>query len=264
MTKFIDKKLRIKAVVLVSALAIVLGGCATADIENTFVGKTGCDPGPIVFATPDTSASTLPQRGPGGPYEKALVDRVVPSVAAACGTLYAAPADGDAIANAQWVIDDRSFKQIVRGNTNLDETARARKAKKDLAPRVRELLHMRISNGSDLLGVMQRVAIAARGTDPARKKVLILQTDGVIVVPGHISAYKSPLNTADRRKKFLGRLKRGDEIPDLTGFDVFVGGLGVGVGNRETAKGVIKLWNELIPMTGARLVSADSTLRYPA
>jgi hypothetical protein len=257
------KTLALRTSLAATILPIALSGCSSQDVQQTLLGKARCDPGAIVWVAVDTSASTSSQRGPNGPYEGDLIRTLIPKVAADCGTLYAAPADGNAIADARWVIDDRSFTRIVQGNDALDARARAKNAQRRLAPDVRRLLHMRATNGSDLLGAMQRVALAAGSAEPTRKKILVLETDGVLNVKRKYDLYGTPIDTARHRNRLLARLKRDNELPRLDGFDVYISGVGVGVGNRETAKAIITFWQAMIRETGARLVSADSSLRFP-
>lgn len=250
------------AILVTTALA----GCGPITDAETFINGAPCKPGPVVYAITDVSGSTAKLRQPGGLYETG-VDKVITETAKSCGELFAAPLiDGNAIGNtAGWVIDGKTFRQItLGGNNELSAAARAEKAKQELGPKVHALLTTKTTNGSDGLGAMRRVALAAASTAKGRARKLVMFFDGVLYLPAHYSMYKTPINSPERRKKFIARLKRGGEIPDLTGFEVQIAGLGVGISNRETAKAVIEFWEELIPRTGARLVAADSSLRYPA
>lgn len=247
----------------VTLLAILLVGCSTAAIEENIVGTQQCDPGPIVYTVVDTSDSTEQQRARGAAYQEALMNAVIPETARMCGDLFATAADGNAIANGRWIIDGAQFRQTAGGNKTVAAEGRARKAQKDLGRHVQQLLRAHSTNGSDVLGALQRVAVTAKDVPAGRRKVIVLLTDGVLVVKGHYSAYKTPLNTRERRKKFIARLRAGAELPDLRGVEVFLGGVGVGVGNRETAKAIIATWTTLVGEAGGELESIDSTLRFP-
>lgn len=247
------------------AVAIALAGCEPVTEAETFINGEPCKPGAAVYAITDVSGSTAALRQPGGLYE-AGVKKVIAETAKTCSTLFAAPlVDGNAIGNpVGWVIDDKTFRQItLGGNDELGVAARQKAAMDTLGPKVRTLLTTKTTNGSDGLGAMRRVALAAASIAAGRPKRLVMFFDGVLNLRGQYSLYETPINTPARRKKFINRLKRADEIPTLTNFDVYLAGLGVGVSNRETAKAVIRLWQELVPLTGARLRSTDASLRFP-
>jgi hypothetical protein len=255
---------------MAAAAAILLltattAGCSELDGVGEFVNGKDCTSGPVVYTITDVSDSTKALRRPAGLYETG-VKKVIAETARDCGELYAAPlVDGNAIGNtAGWTIDGTSFREItLGGNSDLGAAAREKKATEELGPKVRTLLTTKSTNGSDALGALRRVALAADSTANGRHKQLVIFFDGVLNLPGHYSLYKTPIDTPERLTKFIDRLKRGGEIPDLKGFDVYIAGLGVGVSNRETAKAVITFWERLIPLTGARLRSADASLRYP-
>jgi len=244
-------------------VGLLLSACQATQAVETFVNGEPCKNGPTVWLVPDVSGSTAALRKPGGLYAKA-VETAITKTAESCGALYAGAVEGNGI-NTAWTIDGTEFRQTIGGNANLGAAARAQKAKQELFPKIPALLATTNTRGSDFLGVMRRVSEAADSLpDDQRKRLtLILVFDGVLYLPGHYSLYKTPIDTPARRKKFIARLKRGDDIPKLKGFDVYLAALGVGVSNRETAKAVIRLWQELVPLTGARLRSTDASLRYP-
>jgi hypothetical protein len=244
-------------------VAIMLSACQATHAVETFVSGEPCKDGPTVWLVPDVSGSTAALRKPGGLYARA-VETAITKTAESCGALYAGAVDGNGI-NTDWTIDGSEFKQTIGGNAALGAAARAQKAKQELFPKIKTLLMTQDTQGSDFLGVMRRVSEAAGSlpTEQRKRLTLILVFDGVLYLPGHYSLYKTPINTAARRKKFIARLERGDDIPKLNGFDVYLAGLGVGVSNRETAKAVMRLWQELVPLTGARLRSTDASLRFP-
>jgi hypothetical protein len=239
-------------------------GCAAVGAAQKFIDGSRCKPGPVAYVVSDVSASTATLRVRGGLYEQGL-DKVIVRTAEDCGELFAAPLlDGNAIGNRSgWTIDGRSFRNIaVGGNKQLSSAARGKLAKKELLPKVRTLLTTTQTNGSDALGAMQRVAMAAATEAKGRSKKLFMFFDGALNLPGRYSVYETPIDTAKRRAKFIARLRADSELPQLRGFDVYLIGLGVGISNRTTAKGVIALWQELIPLTGGRLVSTDVTPRF--
>lgn len=256
---------------IVGALAITittlgLTACDPSSMVGQVTGESHCKPGPIVDVIADVSPSTLVQRAPDGPYELAVMDAAT-HTAGRCGTLYAVAADGDAIANGRWAIDGKSFDATVRLDGELGSAAREQNARK-LKPLVRKLLGTKseaYAAGTDILGSLTRLAEAQPGIrrDSKRPKVIVLVSDGVLYVRGHYSMYKTPLNTVRRRKKFLARLRRGGEIPNLKGWTVHAAGIGIGIHNRETARWVLRFWrDQLIPATGATVGSIDSTLRF--
>jgi hypothetical protein len=82
-------------------------------------------------------------------------------------------------------------------------------------------------------------------------------------VPGRYSVYRTPIDTPERRRRFVARLMAKGELPDFGDrADVYIGGLGLGL-KREKARDVIALWQLIVPAMHARLRSADATLRFP-
>ncbi len=241
-------------------LALLLTGCGATNAALAFLNGGECKPGPAVFLVPDVSGSTNALRQPGGLYTMA-VEAAVTGTAKACGSLYAGPVEGNGL-NTTWTIDGKAFRQTIGGNDALGAAARAEKAKQDVFPKISALLTTKGRPGTDLLGVMSRVADAAAGLPPGQRHqlTLILLTDGVLNLPGRYSLYSTPIGTPIERTAFIAQLKASGEIPDLTGFDVYLPGLGVGVTNRDLATAVIELWQSLIPLTGGRLRSVDGSL----
>lgn len=254
------------AVIAAVLAALSLTACSSESLIGQMNGESHCKPGPVVDVVADISPSTSTQRRPGGPYEDAVM-AAAGHVAGACGTLFAVAADGDAIANGRWAIDGRTFETTIGLDGELGAAARQRNASR-LEPLVRRLLTMKptsYEDGTDILGDLSRLASAQPGIAPAaaRRKEIVLVSDGVLYVKGHYSMYKTPLNTRRRRERFLRRLRRGGEIPDLRGWTIDAAGIGIGIHNRETARWVLRFWREqLIPATGARVGSIDSTLRF--
>jgi hypothetical protein len=246
-----------------TVLALLLSACGATQTAETFVGGGPCKAGPTVWLVPDVSGSTAALRKPGGLYATA-VKTAITTTAESCGALYAGAVEGNGI-NTDWIIDGQAFRQTIGGNAQLSAAARAHKAEQELFPKIPALLTTKDAQGSDFLGVMRRVSEAARSlpSEQRQRPTLILVFDGVLYLPGHYSLYKTPINTPARRAKFIARLRRGGELPKLTGFDVYLAGLGVGVSNRETAKAVLSFWKALVPLTGARLRSTDTSLRFP-
>jgi hypothetical protein len=241
-------------------LALVLGGCGATSAALTLLNGGPCQRGPTVFLVPDVSGSTAALRQPGGLYSQA-VETAIAATARSCGSLYAGRVEGNGL-DTTWTIDGKEFRQTIGGNDALGAAARAEKAKQDIFPKISALLTTKRTPGTDLLGVMSRVSDAAVSlpADQRHQLTLILLTDGVLNLPGHYSLYSTPIGTPVERQAFIARLRASGEIPDLTGFDVYLPWLGVGVTNRDLAKAVIELWQELIPLTGGRLRSVDGSL----
>jgi hypothetical protein len=241
-------------------LALSLAGCGATNAALTFLNGGGCKPGPTVYLVPDVSGSTTALRQPGGLYTT-TVEAAVTGTAKACGSLYAGTVEGNGL-NTSWIIDGKAFRQTIGGNAALGAAARAEKARQDVFPKISTLLTTKDTPGTDLLGVMSRVADAASGLPPGQRHqlTLVLLTDGVLNLPGRYSLYTTPIGTPVERQAFIARLRASGEIPRLTGFDVYLPGLGLGVANRDLAKAVIELWQELVPLTGARLRSVDGSL----
>ena len=161
----------------------------------------------------DVSDSTKVR--PDGLYEDG-VEKLIAETAKGCGELYAAPlVDGNAIGNtAGWTIDGRTFREItLGGNSELGAAAREKKATEELSPKVRTLLTTKSTNGSDALGAMRRVALAADSTADGRRKKLVVFFDGVLYLPGHYSLYKTPIDTPERLKKLIDRPQAGRRDP---------------------------------------------------
>jgi hypothetical protein len=243
------------------AAALALPGCQTSEISGAFTGAQECK-GPIVFLLADTSRSTDDERVAGGLYERAGL-KVLTETARQCGELFAAPLDGNAVANGEWVIDGEQFRARIGGNEQLGELARVEKAR-ELQPALRQLLRQRASRGSDVLGALQRAALTARALPTDRRKLVVLLSDGAIVVGSRLNLYAEAPQTGGARRLFIARLRRLGELPDLRGFDgVYLAGLGVGVSNRVAAKAIVELWPALITAAGGRLEAADTSLRFP-
>jgi hypothetical protein len=241
-------------------LVLPLVGCGATNAALTFLNGGLCKPGPTVFLVPDVSGSTTALRQPGGLYTTAA-EAAITGTAKACGSLYAGTVEGNGL-NTTWTIDGKKFRQTIGGNDELGAAAREEKAKRDVFPKISTLLTSKETPGTDLLGVMNRVSDAAAGLPPGQRYqlTLILLTDGVLNLPGGYSLYSTPIGTPAERQAFIAQLKGSGEIPSLTGFDVYLPGLGVGVTDRDLAKAVIELWQELIPLTGGRLRSVDGSL----
>lgn len=242
----------------------LLIGCSTAAIQNAIVGGGACRPGPVVYLIVDTSKSTDGQRRDGGPYERAAM-KVVRGTARACGSLFAAPVDGNGVAYSEWKIDGKAFKEAFGGNEELNADSRVRNAQRELRPVVRELLHTHVVAGSDILGALQRVALTTSTVPSTRRRLLVLLSDGALFVRGRYDVYGRSVATVDGRRRFIDELRREDEIPDLSAFDgIYLSGLGIGMKGRNTALGTLKLWQqELVVAMRTQLKSADSTLRFP-
>jgi hypothetical protein len=244
------------AAVIVSS--VVLSGCALPES----VGGPSRLNGPVTFIVADASGSTDAERRPGGLYETAAMKAVRETARHRGGEVFAAPIDGNSTADSTWVIDGRTFDEQLGGNANLGEAARIRAAG-SLRPAVRRLLRRGPRAGSDILGALQRVSLAAKAIPRTRRRVLVLLSDGAIVTSGYDLYAHAPRNEGQRRAAIRDLRSRG-ELADLHGFSVALVGIGIGVSNRTTAKAALALWRELIPAMGGRLVSEDSSLRFPA
>jgi hypothetical protein len=120
------------------------------------------------------------------------------------------------------------------------------------------------SSGSDILGALQRVAQLGRSLPKGTSKTLVLLSDGALNLSrfGGYDIYENPPNSTAARRSLIARFKREGELPKLTGWKVYLGGIGVGIGDRRTARAVVALWEALIPATGAKLVQTSSTLSF--
>lgn len=245
-----------------ATLALAGTGCSAADIQNS-MASSGCRPGPILFVIPDVSKSTAPRTIVRGPYERDMM-KAITGAARRCGDVYSAPADGNSIGTA-WIIDGVTFRQIVGDNDELGEEARAHAAGK-LLPTARKVLRSGTSAGSDLTGSLLRIRKVVDRLPRDRRVQIVLITDGAIVIKGSkpISMYDTPLDTQRRRELFVDRLKAAGELPDFGGrVDVYLSGVGVGIGNRERAKNILATWELIVSAMNAHLKSNDTTLRYP-
>jgi hypothetical protein len=260
-----NKKKMISGAASAASLTLALSACGASDLQSV-TADPGCKPGPRVFAIPDVSFSTQKLTGPNGPYEKAMM-KTLKETAKACGDVYSSPADGNSVAKA-WVIDGEEFRQTVGGNDAFGEAARANKAE-ELLPKVRSELQMQQTAGSDLLGSFQRIKLAlddlnAKEEDRNRPAQIVALSDGALVVKGKYSMYETPLDTPERRTKFIQKLADLGELPDFGGkVDIYLGGIGVGVSDRDNALDIIATWQMLVPAMHARLKSIDATLRFP-
>jgi hypothetical protein len=235
--------------------AVSISACSPAGVVGSFVSPSGCLAGPITFTVTDTSGSTSAERVRGGLYEEAEM-AAAQQAAAECGDLYATTADGNSLSDSRWTIDDAQFRQAI-GSEEVSRAARVQAAKK-LGRAIRRLMQEAPTAGTDVLGALTRVALAATVNHAGRKVQIVIQTDGVLNVPGQYNLYNVPIDTPGRRAAFVARLESSSELPNLKGADVTLFGVGVGVGNRELARSVVALWAELVAHMNGRLVSLDA------
>lgn len=252
--------LRALGAALVLALVVALSGCSAAQTVQNELGIGGNCSGPTTAVIPDVSASTAVLRKDGTMAEQAI--KAMRWTAQRCGVAFMAPADGAAIANGKWVIDDEDFKSAGFEDLGGKAGELVRKGAADReVKKIQEAIAAKPkAAGSDLLGAVTRLADAdlPKGTE----NVLVLITDGAINVPGVASVYATPIDTERRRKKFVARLKAAGEIPDLEGWTVYVTGVGLGVGDRNLAANLRRLWrDEIVPAMNAKLGGIDSSLR---
>lgn len=236
----------------------VLTGC---DVEQIVTGK---EPAPkvqdVVYIPTDISRSTLTERRRGGLYEHAI-ERVLLETARQRGSVVLGRITGNSL-GATWAFG-KTFKTPGGiADPTVARAARERQAR-SLMPRVRSLLKEQ-GDGTDVLGALRQVARRA-ATLPAGKynKVAVVVTDGAIVVGRNLDLYHRIPRTPASRRHFIAGLKRAGEVPDLTGFKVYLVGVAVGVRNRNTAGALITLWDNLISASGAHLVANDADLVYP-
>lgn len=242
-------------------LTLILTGCGPESVGSALT-DSGCRPGPTVYIIPDVSGSTAAKRTARGLYERAMMQALMAAARECAAAVYSAPADGNSIGNGEWIIDGKRFRQIVGGNETFSEAARANAAKK-LLPDVRRGLKLQQAPGTDVLGSAVRIRLAIQHLAPHARIQIIWLTDGALNVPGQYSIYRTPIDTPQRRRRFVDRLAAQGEIPDFGGrADIYIGGLGLGL-NRDKARDVIALWQLIVPAMNARLRSADASLRFP-
>jgi hypothetical protein len=241
-------------------LALCLSSCGR-EIES-IVKPPRCKPGPVVFIIPDVSGSTETQTVIGGPYEQAMMAGLK-HAARACGDVYSAPADGNAIGNGAWVIDGKTFRLTIGGSADHSAKAREQSAK-ELLPIVQRELRMRGAGGTDVLGAALRIQTTIDSLRTSRPIEVILITDGALAVSGAYSMYTTRLDTPARRRRFVAELARRGELPDYKWrAALYIAGLGIDLPKRDKARDIIRTWEILVPAMHARLRSADSTLRIP-
>ena len=255
--------LRVGATVMAVALPVAgLSACSQQQFTEAVTGRTPYHANYWVIDA-DTSGSTASQTYPNGSYEQQIMAALA-LAARNQATVYAAPIDGNAVGDATWTIDGERLRSSAGGgNPQLAEAARVQMAQR-LRPPVRALLHSRPTNGSDIVGGLQRVAQLGRDLPRSAPKTLVLLTDGAINLSlyGGYDVYAAPPNTPAKRRAVIAQLRRSDELPRLPGWNVYLGGIGVGIGDRTTARGVIALWEALVPAMGAHLVQVNSTLGF--
>jgi hypothetical protein len=252
----------LRLVVATIAVTAALAGCSQTQLTGLVTGHTATRP-TVWVVEPDTSGSTTPQTRIGGPYEHEIVSALA-EAAREEATVYGAPIDGNAIADAGWLIDGIRLKSTGGGgNAKLAELARIRRAS-GLRRVVRQMLRTRPTNGSDILGALQGVSRFGRTVPPGTEKVAVLLTDGAINISGSggYDIYTTPPDTREERKAVIARFKREGELPDLRGWKIYLGGVGVGISNRRTARATVLLWNELVTTMHATLTEESATLAF--
>jgi hypothetical protein len=254
---------RLAAMIGIGAvLAGSLSACSEQQLASFVGGKVAYYPSYWVVEA-DTSGSTAPEAKLGGTYEKEVMAALA-HAGRAQATVYAGAMDGNAIGDAAWPIDGVPLRSSAGGgNARLAESARVRKAA-GLRPQVRNLLASRPTNGSDILGSLQQVAQLGRDLPAGAPRTLVLLTDGAINLSrfGGYDIYTNPPDSPAARRALIARFKQEGELPKLDGWKVYLGGIGVGIGDRRTARAVVSLWEALIPATGAQLVQINSTLAF--
>ncbi len=248
-----------------AALAVFcasLMGCSQQQLASFVTGKAPVRPSYWVVEA-DTSGSAASQGHKGGPYEQEIMGALA-EAAREQATVYGGAIDGNAVGDASWQIDGVPLiSSAGGGNARLAEAARVRRTV-GLREKVRQLLATRPTNGSDILGALQRVAQLGRSLPKGAPKTLVLLSDGAINLSrfGGYDVYAHPPDTPAIRRGLIAQFRAERELPDLSGWRVCLGGIGVGVGDRSTARAVVELWEALIPATGATLVQINSTLAF--
>lgn len=243
-------------------MALGLSACSQQQLVGFATGRTPHHASYWVIAA-DTSGSTDRQTQLGGAYEQEIMAALV-RAAQEQATVYAAAIDGNAVADAGWTINGVALRsEAGGGNAQLAAAARVQLAR-GLRPRVRALLRSRPTNGSDILDGLLRVAQLGRDLPVGAPKTLVVVSDGAVNIAGFggYDAYSQPPDSPAVRHGLIAQFRRGGELPRLRGWRVYLGGIGVGIGNRSTARGVIALWEELIPAMGAKLAAINSTLAF--
>jgi hypothetical protein len=250
------------AVVVALVLAGGLEACSGQQLVSFATGKVAYHPSFWVLEA-DTSGSTAPQARRGGSYEGQMM-AALSQAAREQATVFGAAVDGNAIGDAAWPIDRVQLRSSSGGgNARLAEAGRVRQAE-GLRGRVQALLASRPTNGSDILGALQQVAQLGHDLPSGAPKTLVLLTDGAINLSryGGYDVYNEPPDTPFARRELIARFKRESELPKLDGWKVYLGGIGVGIGDRQTARAVVALWEALIPATGAKLAQINPTLAF--
>jgi hypothetical protein len=256
----------IKHFTLAGVLAVfsagVFSACSQQQLASYVTGKATVRPSYWVIEA-DTSGSTAAQARRGGAYEQEIMG-ALGQAARKQATVYGGAIDGNAIGDASWQIDGVSpGSSAGGGNARLAEAARVRSAG-ELRGTARQLLATHPTNGSDILGALQRVAQLGHSLPKGTPKTLVLLSDGALNLSrfGGYDIYTNPPYTPATRGRLITRFKREGELPDLSGWKVYLGGIGVGIGDRATARAVLELWEALIPASGAKLVQINSTLAF--
>lgn len=255
--------MKIKHALIPAALAlfgVVLAGCGQ-NLTAFVTGQGDARRQSVVVIQADTSGSTASQARRGGVYEHEIL-HTLEYAARKQSTVYAGAVDGNAVGDAGWQIAGVSLQSSAGGgNAQLAEAARVQKAKR-LRSRVRKLLETHPTDGSDLLGGLQGVARLGGTLPGGESRTLVVLTDGGLNLSrfGGYDVYTDPPASEVKRRALVARFKREGELPRLTGWRVYLGGVGVGIGDRRTAQAVVRLWEVLIHATGARLVASEPTL----
>jgi hypothetical protein len=247
---------------LAVGLTVFLSACSSQQLSSFVSGKTSSRPSYWVVQA-DTSGSTAPEAKLGGTYEGEVM-AALSQAGRAHATVYAGAVDGNGIGDAAWLIDGVPLSSSAGGgNARLAESARVREAQ-GVRPQVRKLLASRPTNGSDILGSLQQVARLSSNLPAGAPRTLVLLTDGAINLSrfGGYDIYANPPRTPAERRTLIAQFRHEGELPRLLGWRVYLGGVGVGIGDRSTARDVVALWEVLIPATGAQLVQINSTLAF--
>lgn len=241
---------RILAAAAAALVVAAVAGC-TIQMENETANP------PVIALVTDSSGSTRDLRQPGGLFEQAWLQAAT-ATAERQGILWAGVADGNAVANNRWFVPGKQFKTDLPMDGPLGPAALRRQAAL-LRPTGRRIMEWRGTAGSDLLGAL-RNAGRLFGNYRDRPRLLILLTDGGVNVGG-IDIYREPPETDADTNRLIQRLKRKNQLADLSGdgptVQVWIGGLANGVPTAAQATGIVRFWTALIKACNGELVAQD-------
>jgi hypothetical protein len=236
---------RLRDVVLVLALSLMTGACSA-------VAKGSADPGPLVVVLIDVSRSTASPEIRTGYLE--AFGHVLDFADERGGTVIADVVDENPLAHSSYPVNAtfRSCNALTENELTCE--TRVRTTRDEAVATVRQILEPEDRPaGTDIHNGLRLAARVFGAYPDAGERYLVMLSDMVERSPQlHLGRPAFDAATADR---LLHELVAQDEVPDLTGVEVYAVGAGVVAGTEMSAERILaieRFWQGFFERSGAR------------